>query len=1011
MKGKVIARTTAVVTSLCLCTAIAVGASFSGRAAEVSGYVSEFRAQSYSAEDALNRANELNVRLEEEGIVLLKNNNSLPFGGGSRITVLGKNASDPIYGGGGSASGADGSGQGGMRYSNLYDGLESAGFTVNPVARSFYEDDALSGSGRDGSSVTGQVATLTGETPLDMYTQDVRDSYSDYADAAVVLIARAGGEGADLCTQYSSPVDGRSDYNDDGDAASGDHYLELDDNEEALIEEAKEHFENVVVVLNTGTIFELGKLEEDIGVDAVLWIGFPGGNGMNALGSVLSGKVNPSGRTADLYYADFKKDPTFANFAYNYASEYLTEDGLYTDVNFVEYDEGIYVGYRYYETRGYEEGATWYDDNVVYPFGYGLSYTDFEWDVTFETQNISADGEIVASVTVTNTGDVAGKDVVELYYSAPYTRGGIEKSHVVLGAFAKTKLILPGGSDTVTLNLKVRDMASYDFDDANNDGDTGYVLEGGEYTVYVGKNSHCWADGAASKTYLLQNDVLYTHDDVTGQAVENRFDYMSDYFSADADSTFAGRSRTMSRTDFEGTFPEPVTLEQLRIDSAQVQDYTYGEVDAAYDEGKPWYTDVMPEQAAVTSTDISATQLVGLDYDDVLWEEFMDNLSIEDMRNLITDGYFGTVGMENLDIPQTVTPDGPTGFVQGSGYNWVGNTCYYVSPIVVSSTWNLSLAKEMGEAVGEEGIWGGEYGVEGGYNGWYAPGANLHRSPFAGRNFEYYSEDPLLAGKICAQVVAGVQSRGVFVLMKHFALNDQETERGDLATWADEQTMRELYLRTFEYAVKEGGAMGIMSAYNRIGNVWAGMNYELITGVLRKEWGFEGLVITDWANYTWFMDGNKMIRAGTDLWLGNGADGRSPDDIISIAPADCTPTHVAAIRRAAKNIIYTIVNSNAMNRLGERYSDEVCGAGYKIRNLGEVQRGTAFSLDVSSDVYYGFEYALFGAPEGISIDAATGKISGAAALTAAEGEYTMTVSLRDARGFIGQSAKLRLYLT
>ncbi len=975
-------------------------------------YVSEYRAQTANAAEALEAANALNEEIVGEGMVLLKNRNgALPLEKGAKITVLGKNASDPIYGGGGSASGADGSGQGGVKYYDLYDSLENAGFAVNPVTRAFYEDDAASGSGRDGGSGTGQVATLTGETPLSAYTREVVESYKDYNDAAIIFIARAGGEGADLKTDYAAPAEGRSRYNYGGDPALGDHYLEPDDNEEALIEHAKANFGTVVAVLNTAAAFEAGKLEYDDGVDGVLWLGFAGGSGMNALGKALCGEVNPSGRTADIYAADFKKDPTFANFGSNYACSYLKADGSPSGVNFVEYDEGIYVGYRYYETRAYEERATdpeWYGDNVVYPFGYGLSYTAFEWEVNFVADGLEADGEVTVQVKVTNTGGVAGKDVVQLYYSAPYVRGQTEKAHVVLGGYKKTGLIAPGGSDTVTITMPVRGMASYDHSDADGDGHTGYELDAGVYTLYAGRNSHAWAEEDAFKAaYLLDEEINYDADDATGAEIENRFGYMSDYFDDRAESTFAGHSRTMTRADFAGTFPVPAAEGEIIISEEEEAGFTYSEPTPESDAGKPWYTDEMPRQAEVTGGDVLAADMTGLDYDDPAWERFMDQLSLKDMRDLVVSGFFITEDIPAIGLPMSVTPDGPTGFVQGSGANAVQGTCCYASPVVVASTWNAGLARAMGAAVGEEGIWGGSDGVAGGYNGWYAPGANIHRSPFSGRNFEYYSEDPLLSGTMCAEVAEGVQSKGVFVMVKHFALNDQETARADLATWADEQTVREIYLKAFEYPVK-AGAYGVMSAFNRMGNTWAGASYELLTGVLREERGFEGLVITDWANWNMFMDGARMVRAGCDLWLGNhpeNKDNRTNDDILGISAAECTPTHVAAIRRAAKNIIYVVVNSNAMNRLEERYSS---GFDASSLALGSFARGEKVAFDASSDVWSGYRYVLTGAPDGVTIDGDGGRISGAISPSAAAGEYVMTVSLKDERGFVGQSVRLTL---
>lgn len=1002
-------------------TAFAIGVNVAPTKADAAqnNYVSAFRSDASSASDALKRANDLNQKIVEEGIVLLKNaklknnSDSLPVKAGARVTVLGKNSVDPFYGGGGSASGADGSGLGGVKYYNLYDSLNNAGFAVNPATKAFYENKALSGDGRDGGAGTGQVATITGETPVSRYDATLKNTFKDYSDAAIVVIARAGGEGADLKTNYTSAVAGRSDYNKNGNAASGDHYLELDDNEEALIELAKENFDNVVVVLNIATSFELGALESDDGVGSILWLGFPGGSGINALGKVLTGEVNPSGRTVDTYAADFKKDPTFSNFAINYTSQFINESGQDTGVNYVEYDEGIYVGYRYYETRAYEEvksdaSSEWYEENVVYPFGYGLSYTTFEWDVKFLTKQLDKDGTVQADVTVTNTGKVAGKEVVQMYFSAPYISGEIEKSHVNLGAFEKTDLIQPGMSQTVRLSMNVRDMASYDFNDANANGTKGYELDAGDYTFYVGKNAHAWADdNVSSKTYNLASSVYYKTDAVSGNDVENRFDYMSDYFDANADSLFAGHSKVMSRSDFEGTFPLPPTESEAKLTAEEIAKCTYSAASPEYDAGQPWYTDEMPTYQTTRQTKISATKLVGVDFDDKRWDAFMDQLTLEDMRNLIVKGYFVTHNIDDLDLPMSITPDGPTGFVQGSGNNWVGNTCSYASPIVVASTWNKELALAMGEAVGDEGIWGGEgassksTGVKGGYNGWYAPGNNIHRSQFSGRNFEYYSEDPVLAGMICGQVVKGAQSKGVFVMIKHFALNDQEQNRGDLSTWANEQTIREIYLKSFEISVKDGGATGMMSAFNRMGNIWAGASYELLTNVLRDEWGFNGLVITDWVNS--FMRADLMIRAGNDLWLANGGA-----STLSISGAALTPTHVAAMRRAAKCVVYTVVNSNAMNRLGARYTSEHYAANVFSKDIGTFEKGAAVSYNAASTVYTGYEYVLSDAPKGVVINKTTGAISGTIAADAVAGTYNMHVSLKDADGFIGQGLVLTL---
>lgn len=1014
---------------LALCASLAVActmcvAPLTATAATGRDYVSQFRSEAVSAQDALQRANELNQKIVEEGIVLLKNENkSLPLKAGTKISVFGKNSVKPFYGGGGSASGADGSGLGGVQYYDLYDSLANAGFDVNPELKAFYEDNKKSGIGRDGTSGTGGVAIVTGETPVANYDDGVKNSFKNYDDAAVVVIARAGGEGADLCTNYTDyalngpqgPVTkghyaGRTNLNTTGDAATGDHYLELDDNEKDMIALAKQNFENVVIVLNMGTSFELGDLKEDTGVNSILWLGFPGGSGINALGKVLNGEVNPSGRLVDIYAKDFKKDPTFANFGTNYTSSYKTQANGNTGINFVEYDESIYIGYRYYETRGYEEGGSWYDENVVYPFGHGLSYTTFEKQVKFLTKTIDKNGVIEADVTVTNTGKVAGKEVVQMYYSAPYTEGEIEKSHVALGAFEKTEILQPGMSQTVRVSMKVRDMASYDYNDANANGIVGYELDDGDYTIYVGDGSHLWAnENTAKKTYSLDEEAYYDTDEKTGTEIENRFDYVSEYFDVDSNEIWGAHSKLMTRADFEGTFPEPPAADEVKIsgDEQTKAEEGHGKADANYDKNKPWYTDEMPTQATTRQTDIKASMLVGIEYEDDRWEAFMDQLTIQDLKDTVSTGYFVTNQMLDIDVPISITPDGPTGFVQGSGNNWVGNTCSYASPIVVASTWNKELALDMGEAVGEEGIWGGEgaskssNGVKGGYNGWYAPGNNIHRSPFSGRNFEYYSEDPLLAGQICANVVKGAQSKGVFVMLKHFALNDQESNRTDLATWADEQTMREIYLKAFEISVKNGGATGMMSAFNRFGYSWAGASYSLLTQILRDEWGFRGLVVTDWANS--YMSADKMVRAGNDLWLG-GSGWTANAEISNVN----TPTHIAALRRAAKSVLYTVVNSNAMNRLGTRYTSEHYAANVFSKDLGNFSAGSSVSYNAKSEIYTKCEYVLSGAPKGITIDKTTGAISGTIAQDAVAGKYTMTVSLKDDKGFIGQALVLEL---
>ena len=887
-------------------------------------YVSDYE----SKEATLQAAYALTEDIEEEGIILLKNEESaLPMTEGKRVTVFGKNSVNLVYGGSGS-SGASTDGA-----ATLYDSLEDAGFTYNPVMKDFY-DSSASGSGRAASPAMGTILAGfgTGETPVTSYTDTVRSSYADYNDAAIVVISRIGGEGFDL------PRTMKTDFTANAEKIEGarnadDHYLQLDQNETDMIQEAAEHFEKVIVVINCSQAMELGFLDDpdhyaySDKIKAAVWVGSPGFVGINALGRVLGGEVNPSGRTVDTYARDFKNDPTWANFGNNLENEgnrYVAETPNASDYTafFVDYEEGIYVGYRYYETRGYTEAqagnADWYDDNVVYPFGYGLSYTTFDWqlgDLSAATgSTIGADDEITVEVTVTNTGDKAGKDVVQLYYSAPYTAGQTEKAHVVLGAFAKTDMLYPASeagegkpnSQTVTLTFKVRDMASYDYSDADKDTNTGYEVDGGTYHVYVGRNAHdAWAGDGFDITYTVPGDGYnYDTDSDTENEIVNRFDDVSNHIET-----------YLSRSDWDGTWPTTPTAEEKVVSRAFMDSLKF----TVDDEGKKWEaTETHRQPIKEKTADETTVKLYDLidennnvDYDDERWEELLDQLTIAQMADLIASGAYSTKAIDNISKPRTLDPDGPPGFTVFMGSTEVYGTCYYVSECVVSATWNIELAYAMGRMIGNEGIWGNEAGDGTPYSGWYAPAMNIHRSPFGGRNWEYYSEDGFLSGEMGAAVVQGAMSKGTYTYLKHFALNDQETNRDSdgLITWASEQVMRELYFRPFELSVKKGGSTAIMSSFNRIGTTWAGGSYELLTEVLRGEWGFRGMVITDYNLYR-HMPADQMIRAGGDLNLTQyGAPSTSNSDL--------TPTQIACLRNATKNILYTVSRSNAMNGVGE----------------------------------------------------------------------------------------------
>ena len=856
-----------------------------------------------SIDDVDAAAKELVEEISGAGIVLAKNEGAaLPLAAGSSVTMLGRAAADPVFGGSGSGSVDTNSAV------NARQGLENAGFTVNDAVYGAIEAYAAENPrGHIEMDNPGASSYYIGEMPVDGYEAQ-SSTFGDYADAAVVYIGRPGGEGGDLTRDMS-------DWDDN--AEPGQHQLELNKDEKDLIELAKASFDTVVVVVNSSTTVEMGDLQADTGVDAILLAGSPGATGLNAVGTILSGEVNPSGRTSDLWAADFTADPTFVNFggflydglSVSYpvsAVETATSNATVTDeAPFVNYAEGIYFGYRYYETAA-AEGFLDYDEAVVYPFGYGLSYTDFAWTVT-GTQAGEVDGTIAVTVDVTNTGTVAGKDVVELYYTAPYTPGGIEKSEVVLGDFAKTGVIEPGASESVTLELPVEDMASYDYA-----GEQAYVLEAGDYTISVRTDSHTVAAGTEPITYTVDSDVVYSgenHRSTDLAEVTNQFDDVSAQFSTEPGD---GAIVPMSRADFAGTFPTAPTGDQLVASDAVAEGFAAWDVDAEADA----FDGDMPTTGA--STELSLIDLRGLPKDDPQWDELLDSLSVGDMTDMLLNGAYQTAAIGSIGKPQTTEPDGPAGF--SSFINSSINGVAYPSEFLIAQTWDVDLGRAMGEMLGNEAMFKD-------INGWYAPAANLHRSPFAGRNFEYYSEDPFLSGLMMTSVADGAAEKGVYTTLKHFALNDQETNRvnNGIATWATEQTIREIYLKPFEMAVKnismevpyladdEGtietttvGATAIMSSFNRIGATWAGGSEALMTDVLRGEWGFEGFAISDFNLYP-YMNPNQSISAGTDLTLTFQPSKSLADTSSAKAVSD--------IREATHNILFTVANSNAMNGL------------------------------------------------------------------------------------------------
>ena len=868
-----------------------------------------FEQEFSTKEEARENANKVVEEICEEGMILLKNeNNALPLEG-KKVSVFGKNSVELVYGGSGSAApGGD------TPKKTIYDSLSAAGFQYNPDLKEFYEDPKQSGEGRGPTPdlpTSGVPELPTGETPIASYSADLKSSYSDYSDAAIVVISRIAGENWDL-PRVATDNDER-------------HYLELDNNERALLTDivSSNEFDHIILLVNTSNYIDLGflKIASDPAyasfgskIDGCIVVGSPGANGIMALGRILSGEVNPSGHTVDTLYTHFENDPTWENFGdgkpnssvkFGGSYRYPKSSNGYANYYGVEYEEGIYLGYRYYETRGHEKGEDWYNNNVVYPFGYGLSYAEFTQEIVNESAlagaldaNKTFDVEI--KVTNKNESKYAGKQVVQLYAEAPYEVGKIEKAYKVLVGFAKTKLLQPGESDTVKITVNPYDFASFDNHDLNGNGEKTWELDAGKYVFHAGTDAH--HDFAAFEKTLAETALFK-------QGVETNVQPLFPEVS-----TWMERGQNLTRAEFKdenpANFPAAPTLAELTLNDDQMAKFdSYASTnDEVYDK--------MPTTNAELT--IKLKELAGKEYNDELWDRFLDQLTPDEMLTLFNDGCYSTSAIirgKEVIVPSTTSADGPTGFVNFMGKTAVYDCCYYQSECLLAQTYNLELATKQAHAIGEESLVGNEAGDGMPYPGWYAPAMNIHRSPFSGRNTEYYSEDPFISGKFGAQVVKGVQEKGVYANIKHFAVNDQETNRSSrgLATWLDEQAMREIYLKPFEISVKEGKSHGLMTSFNRIGYEWAGGSYRLVTTILRKEWGFQGSVICDFKTDV-YMDSKQMLYAGGDISLvGNETiklqtSGRYNTPYISFDNAK----DVSLLRRSAHNNLYAIANSNMM---------------------------------------------------------------------------------------------------
>ena len=933
------------------------------------------------SEETTARSKDTVKKVGEEGFVLLKNNGLLPLSADTKnLNVFGWASTNPIYGGTGSGS-SDSS-----LNTGILEGLKLAGYTTNAELTKVYTDYATgrAGAATGAASITAQSWNLP-EPTREVYTESLMSGAKDFSDVAVIVISRSGGEGADLPMDMNALIHGtygaealassvvpdnytyfNGVYDNNGttdDFDPGESYLELSNPEEDMIAAVCENFDNVIVVINSNNTMELGWVDEYEQIGAVIFAPGPGVTGFAALGEIISGAVNPSGRTVDTFVKDLFNTPTsnnFGNFAYNNVDDLketvAAADSAYQgSMAFVNYVEGIYVGYKYYETaydeavkaaaeaeataaavaeaeesEEAEEGeadpvesaVTFdYDSFVQYPFGYGLSYTTFEQKI----ENFAADGDVITfDVSVTNTGDTAGKDVVEVYFTPPYTNGGIEKASVNLIQFEKTGELAPGASETVHFSIPKEDMAAYDVGLKVSGG--GYILEAGTYTISVRANSHTVIDSA---DFTVDADIDYS----TGRSSDlvpatNQFEDYSrgDFVQLSRKDGFANYEEATAAPAEDAYIMSDEIREVVSAGAAGIYDPT------AYDNAG----DTMPTQGAKKQLELY--QLTGASYDDPRWEQLIDQMSFADMTTLVNIGGWQTAAIDSVGKIATSDCDGPAGlnnFITGA----YGTS--YPGEIVMAHTWNKNLVEEIGRSMTAEYVEA--------YNfGWYGPAMNTHRNAFAGRNFEYYSEDGVLAGYLAAAEINGAVGTGVYPYIKHFALNDQETNRCSfLLTFASEQAIREIYLKPFEIAVKNytGTPLAVMSSFNFIGTQPSTANPNLLNNVLRGEWGFVGMVETDYDGSYGYMISDKSVRNGNDLMLGFGF---MPTDAFT----DESATATLALRQASKNILYTIANSGyylegnpnaGMNNMDKLFVGIDAGIGVLIVALAAIVFGRYFS--------------------------------------------------------------------
>ena len=847
-------------------------------------------------EETSAKATQLVNEITAEGVVLAKDeDNVLPVASGSKLNVFGWSSTNPCYGG-------TGSGALNTAYpvTDLLTGLHDAGIETNEELSKFYTDYKAD---RPSVGMVEQDWTLP-EPNVNLYTDEMMENAKAFSDTAMVVITRVGGEGADLPTDMASVVDGSwirrvaqaygsergtayyngtydDSLNEGNDWDKGDHFLQLSNREEDLLDLVTSNFDNVILVYNGANAFQMDFLKDYPQIKGVLLCPGTGQSGFEGFGKVVSGEVNPSGRTADTYVSDLTAAPWWNNFGdFKYTNtEDLNSDASFFDPegatpSFVNYVEGIYVGYKFYETAA-DEGLINYDDEVVFPFGYGLSYTSF----TKEMSSITSDGtNLNFTVTVTNTGSAAGKDVVEIYSNPPYTNGGIEKASANLLDFAKTDELAPGESQTMEFSIPVEDLASYDYQTNGC-----YVLEAGDYIISANNDSHNVAD---SKTYTVASDIVYNESNKRSSdavAATNEFDF------AEGEITY------LSRADGFANYAEataaPANYEMSDADKAvfyNAHSYTESGYEADDDANAEDIT-------TGAKNGLKLVELRGVDYNDPKWDDLLDQMTIDEMQQTIGFGGYQTAAVTSIEKVRTNDCDGPASI--NNNFTGVGSVGFPAATLI-GMTWSKELAYSFGDSIGE-------MANEMDTSGWYGPAMNIHRTAFAGRNFEYYSEDGVLSGVMASNAIKGAQDHGVYAYMKHFALNDQEGNRTSMvATWSNEQAIREIYLRPFEMSVKDADSHAVMSSFNYIGNRWAGGCSELLKNVLRGEWGFVGFVETDYFGVYGYMTADQGVRNGSDLMLCTTGNDFNTVTVL-------TNSSKQALREASKNILYTVVNSRA----------------------------------------------------------------------------------------------------